>query len=71
MLTYKSRAVITERGFHVSGFLEVVDKTKAQFGADYTGTHEIGCDLLPADEALSRKQKHTALFNRAVRGSLK
>lgn len=51
--TYKSWAVVTEGGFHVSGLLEVVDKAKTQFGADDTCPHEIGCDLLSADEALS------------------
>ncbi len=50
--TYKSWAVVTEGGFHVSGLCEVVDKPETQFGADDTGPHEIRCDLLSADEAL-------------------
>lgn len=57
-MTYKSWAVITEGGFHVSGLLEVVDKTKTQFGADDTGPHEIGCDLLSADEAFPKQKQH-------------
>lgn len=59
MLTYKSWAVVTEGGFHVSGLLEVVDKPKPQFGADDTGPHEIGCDLLSADEAFPEQPQHT------------
>lgn len=56
--TYKSWAVVTEGGLHVSGLLEVVDKTQAQFGADDAGTHEIGCDLLSADKALPVQPQH-------------
>lgn len=58
VVTYKSWAVVTEGGFHVSGLLEVVDKAKAQFGADDTCPHEIGCDLLSADEALPGQTQH-------------
>lgn len=52
VFTYKSRAVVAEGGFHVCGLLEVVDKPETQFGADDTGTHEIGCDLISVDKAL-------------------
>lgn len=61
--TYKSWAVVTEGGFHVSCLLEVVDKTKTQFGADDTGPHEIGCDLLSADEALPGQPQHVFNFS--------
>lgn len=59
VVTYKSRAVVTEGGFHVSGFLEVVDKAKAQFGADDAGPHEIGRDLLSAHEAFPGQPQPT------------
>lgn len=52
MQTHKSGAVVAESGFHVSGFLEIVDKPESQSGADDTGPHEIGRDLLPAHETL-------------------
>ena len=58
VLTYKSWAVVTESGFHVSGLLEVVDKAKTQFGADDTGTHEICRDLLSADKAFPEQPQH-------------
>lgn len=58
VVTYESWAVVTERGFHVSGLLEVVDKTKTQFGADDTGPHEIGCDLISADKAFPGQPQH-------------
>lgn len=61
--TYKSWAVVTEGGFHVSCLLEVVDKTKTQFGADDTGPHEVGRDLLSADEALSGQPQHDFAFS--------
>lgn len=61
--TYKSWAVVTEGGFHVSCLLEVVDKTETQFGADDTGSHEIGCDLLSADEALPGQPQHIFTFS--------
>lgn len=51
MFTYKPWAVVTEGGFHVSGLLEVVNKSKTQFGADDTCPHEVSCDLLSAHEA--------------------
>lgn len=50
--THKARAVVAEGGLHVSGLLEIVDKTEAQLGADDAGAHEVGGDLLSADEAL-------------------
>lgn len=56
---YKSWAVVAEGGFHVSGLLEVVDEAKAQFGADDTGPHEVGCDLISADEALPGQPQRT------------
>lgn len=58
MGTYESWAVVTEGGLHVSGLLEIVDKTQAQFGADDAGTHEIRCDLLSADKALPVQPQH-------------
>lgn len=50
--THEARAVVAEGGLHVSGLLEIVDKTEAQLGADDAGAHEVGGDLLSADEAL-------------------
>lgn len=52
VLTYKAWAVVAEGGLHVRVLLEVVDEPKPQFGADDTGPHEIGRDLISTDEAL-------------------
>lgn len=52
-MTYKSRAIITEGGPHVCGLLEVVGEAQTKFGTDDAGPHEIGRDLLSADEPIS------------------
>lgn len=53
LLTYKSRAVVAKSGLHVSGFLKVMNKAQAKFGADDTGSHEISCDLISVDKSFS------------------
>lgn len=58
-IPYESRAVVTEGGFHVRGFLEVVDKAEAQFGADDAGPHEISRDLLSAHLAFPEQSNTT------------
>lgn len=58
VVTYKSWAVVTEGGFHVCGLLEIMDKAQTQFGADDTGPHEIGCDLLSANKAFPKQPQH-------------
>lgn len=63
MFPYKSWAVVTKGGFHVSGLLEVVDKAKAQLGADDTGPHKISCDLLSADLAFPEKNHNTYIVS--------
>lgn len=35
-----------------------MDEAQTQLGAYDTGSHEIGCDLLSADEALSGQMQH-------------
>lgn len=49
--THKSSTVVTESGLQVGGLLEVVRKTQAQLGVDGAGPHEVGRDLVSADEA--------------------
>ena len=35
-----------------------MDEAHTQFGADDTGSHEIGCDLLSADKAFPGQPQH-------------
>lgn len=50
-VTYKASTVVTESRLQVGGLLKVVRKAQAQLGIDGAGPHEVGCDLIPADEA--------------------
>lgn len=67
-MTHESRAVVAEGGLHVGGLLEVMDEAHTQLGADDAGSHEVGCDFLPADETLpaGRRNKGGGVTNKHI-----